>query len=156
MRQGGRYIAVVASDGTGLVEAGAQPLRYLLAAQSCQPAEIVVHLDPLQCFARLPVGLRNDHHPIVQRHGGAVCGHASARPVVEGFELAAECRTGLDRRVQHVGKRHIDTESRAAVQLLGNIDSRPGGTDHAVLGDRLERRVLRDRQGGRQTRHTAE
>ncbi len=146
----------MASHNARFVEASVQSFRDFRTIEFCKMAQVVLHIDALKGLARLPIGLRDDHHTIVERHAGTVRGHALARMVIKGFQLAAECGTGLDGCIQHVGKRDVDTVSGAAVDLVRNIDAGPRGADYGVLSDRLERRVLRNRHVGCESGNAAE
>ncbi len=155
-RKSGLNIPVVASHDAWLIEAGSQQVRNLLTVEPGEAAGIVVHLDSLEGFARLPIGLRKDHHTVGQRNGSAVRGHALARAVVKGLQLPAKRRTGFYRGVQHVGQRYIDTVSGAAIDLSWNIHTRRRAANDGVLSHSLQRWVLRDRQAGGEPRHAAE
>ena len=146
--QGRRGIAVVPRHQARLTGGGLVLLRDPRARELAERTVVPHDLEGLPALERGP--------EVVGDHGDAArdlddvldAGDRLRRGRVEGLDLAAGHDGALlDGRDQHAGDLHVDPVDRLAVDLLRDVDARPRLADVPELVLRLERRVLRDRQG---------
>ena len=96
----------------------------------------------------VPVRVGNDGDGLIEAHDAFHARHRLGRGGVDGRELAAVDRRDLDGGVEHARQGEIDAIDRAAVDLRGDVQTRPGSAPDGVRVGTLQRRTRRDGNRG--------
>ena len=140
-----RVAVLVADDRLRGVEAGLQRRGDGCARDRCVRAEVPLDRQRIERRLGAPPGVGDDRDGVVaDRHDLLDAGTARDRGGVEALDLAAEHRTGLDRRVQHARQLQVHAVDLRAVDLRHGVE--PG---HALAGDLPVLRVLQRHVGRR-------
>ena len=135
-------IAVGFRDRAVLFAGGAQIAPDVVRAEACVRAFVPVDHQRVEAFLGRPHVIADHRDQIVEHDDLLHAGDFPGGAVVDLADLAAEYRTGLQRREFHAGQHRIDAVDGLAVDLVGGVEPLQRLADQHEILRVLERDIL--------------